>query len=514
MKEILKINGVPILNFIDLQREFSPLALYDNLSLFREFSKVHCLNLPILAKKDDSEACPTEYFDKALWQSVLENEEWKKAADEGNVYNGLKEIIAARFIKKHIDDLIVPTIKQAEVGCRNESKQNGNRAAVEKNEFIESVRKWIESNRNNNQDIINDKKIQGEAKAYLRRQISIWIDYIIDESAEKEAPKKHAYFVESELYVKIKALEEEYRYVGSKLKKEIQFIIQKLGDDKESAKKTLLLTAVCELAEVNALTANWNTGFSDVKKEDKTPKIIEPTDFTYENSVTLLAGNQPYRFWCYEGDTLPKGECIRTVRLEGRRAGDFKKVNIEIISKSTNKRVQKIVLNASDSVYVNAIGNRVIKALPEYAVSKNNCIIKRGDKLWVYPKGRAAWTTEIKNISSVATGTVDEGFLIVADGKILIQYCDSIESSYTAKLMINAIITPVVEVRKANVGFDILLNDGTIINSHSDVERSEVKLSGVEKDTIGTQSEILRIAESYGEDVKYAISKIQNKFQI
>lgn len=508
MRRILKINGSPILNFKDLQREFSPLALYDALPVFSEFSKVHCLNFPMMIKKENGEPTVAEYYTKQFWQFVLEEGEQDVAA-EGEIISIFKKLTISFFLNKLIENSIINALKEVEVYCKNNAENKKN--IQEERPCIIAVRKWIKENgEDTDKDIINDKHINEIIKKEFEEQMVLWLDFVMNNAIDKKEPAEFKCFSATDFYEKLNLLTIEYKCIFLKLRETIQFIANKV-DCKNKGGKVLILIAICELAEVNALTANWNTASDSVEKSDESPKDTIPIDFTFENNVPIICNSKPYRFWCFEGSELPLGETIRTVRVEGRRNGNFKKAIVELVCKSTNKCVQKIVLNAGDSVYVNAVGNSIIKALPEYSVSSDNCVIKRGDSIWVYQKNREAWTTEIKNVSSLAAGNSDEGFLIVADGKIMTHFCDLVESSYTAKLIINAIITPVVEVRKAVFGFDILLNDGEIINTHTDVKSSDVSLSSIEEDSLFGQHELVNV---FGEDVKYAISKKKDKFDI
>lgn len=72
MDRILKVNGEPVLNFVDLKRQFDPLYFFRHLETFCTFAEVHCLPLPtLLTSKKTGERYVARYLTKEFWLSVI-----------------------------------------------------------------------------------------------------------------------------------------------------------------------------------------------------------------------------------------------------------------------------------------------------------------------------------------------------------------------------------------------------------------------------------------------------------
>ncbi|MBE6728110.1 MAG: hypothetical protein E7562_05645 [Ruminococcaceae bacterium] len=74
MRKILKLNDVSILNFVDLQKNFSPLDVYAQLPAFETFALVHCVPLVLQFAVDfDGEKIkkPAEYISKEFWYGII-----------------------------------------------------------------------------------------------------------------------------------------------------------------------------------------------------------------------------------------------------------------------------------------------------------------------------------------------------------------------------------------------------------------------------------------------------------
>lgn len=73
----LRINHVPVLNFLDLRSMFSPLALYQELETFEAFAAVHCVPLPLqLFSPERGVRYNAECLSKAFWHGLLRRVEW------------------------------------------------------------------------------------------------------------------------------------------------------------------------------------------------------------------------------------------------------------------------------------------------------------------------------------------------------------------------------------------------------------------------------------------------------
>ena len=72
MDRILKANGEPVLNYVDLKRQFDPLYYYRHLETFCAFAEIHCLPLPtLLTSKKTGERYVARYLTKEFWMGVI-----------------------------------------------------------------------------------------------------------------------------------------------------------------------------------------------------------------------------------------------------------------------------------------------------------------------------------------------------------------------------------------------------------------------------------------------------------
>lgn len=83
MKKLLKINGTPVLNFVDLQKTFSPTAIYEQLEIFDSFAAVHCVPLPVLlTDRESGNRYIARYLTKEFWHKILRSVQWPQAAGD------------------------------------------------------------------------------------------------------------------------------------------------------------------------------------------------------------------------------------------------------------------------------------------------------------------------------------------------------------------------------------------------------------------------------------------------
>ena len=74
MERILKINDEPILNFLDLKRQFNPIYFYQHLEMFCAFAEVHCLPLrTLLTNKKTGTKYMSKYLTKEFWLMVIQS---------------------------------------------------------------------------------------------------------------------------------------------------------------------------------------------------------------------------------------------------------------------------------------------------------------------------------------------------------------------------------------------------------------------------------------------------------
>lgn len=494
MKRILKINETPLLNFISLKNEFLPLPLYNDISLFSEFSKIHCCGFPIILSDNDGKKYPAKYFNKNFWQSVIETKEWKN--ESNNVFKVLKTLIQEKFSEDFYDNNYINGIIKCNDIDKLTDKDFRQKTLDEVKYLIDKFlsKIFVQNDKDNNEEIID-----------------IFINKIFIRDNNKTEENKDKKEAEDNIINKftLGIVELKKEYVDSKIKDKILFI-QENANSKDDPRKTLLLLAICELSEINVLKtepAIWKPSNNSLNEQNEL-KDTSPADFPYINNLSVLCGNHTYRYWYYDDDKLNANEKIRTVKIEAKKNGTSNSASIEIYSEKQNRCIQNIKLNAGDFLYVNAAGNRIIKVLPKVFISDDTCIIKNRDILNIIPENHEDYTTSCKNVSSVAVDLYNNGFLMVANGKILSHFCKSILSDYMTKLKISSIIKPVVELRTIDLGFEILLEDGTVLYSNFDNKKTGVISLG---DRAVPPEGYVEYAESYSKESKIQISKDNSK---
>ena len=99
MKKLFRINGTPVLNFVDLQKTFSPTAIYEQLEIYGNFAAVHCVPLPVLLTDQKSgNRYIARYLTKEFWYKILRSVQWKQ--DAGDVYACLDFFIRQEIEKR------------------------------------------------------------------------------------------------------------------------------------------------------------------------------------------------------------------------------------------------------------------------------------------------------------------------------------------------------------------------------------------------------------------------------
>ncbi len=446
MPVILSINSTPILNFTELQREFSPTELYKNAEVFCAFSQVHCLQY--LSKMTDSEGFrfDTVIFRKDVWQSVLE--EVTLNGDKSNTYpfEVLEEMLIKRFCEHAVDDTAVTHLINSADETRNKS------ITVADDAFVNLVREIREFHQKNGktQDATGSADIEKTAKGILRAQLRLFVHEMICHNNRISLPQWCT--VQEK---KLQLFEQEYRYF--EITSKIAFLKEKCKNDADKAKRIVSILAICELAEVSPQSA-W----TDDAPDEKASQTVTPTDFDYQRDVSLPCSRLPKRYLVCS-DACPQGDFkIYTVKLTARPSDDAHKLTLEFFSEGEQKLIQRVELSAGDSVYINAVNNRVAKVLPEIYTSDDMCLIRRGDDLWVYSAQQAAWNAAPHGACLAATGNSNQGFLVLSDGRVRAH-----GAGYTTEAKVQ-MLRDAVDMKKANRGFDILQSDGTVVNTLDD----------------------------------------------
>ena len=385
MNRVFRLNNKPILNFVDLQREFSPIEVYRQLPAFQSFAKVHCVPLPLLVSHtEDGEtrkaaAC---FLDKAFWLGILQNAAWPEAQSAAECFAYFKN-----------------ETYRAALGLKSPADKEENAVQA------------------------------GSTKAGIEA-----------ETADEQIEEKLAFICKS---------------TG-------------LGETSEDARKAVTLLAVCEIAEMNALSCSFEnlqaepeTGASDPDQPD------EITAFPYENNAPLSVGVKPYRFWYYDDDTLTAGSRITTVRVEAKGGSNkYDIVTIELYSQKDKSCVQTITLREGEYRYCNVADGKIIKFLPSISLSDSLCLIRRDysrPEISVLAYGSDSWVFHMESVSCFAAGERDAGFLFLQNGKVSTGFYKAAEN-YMVRLRFETIPEPLAEVVITQDGYKLLTASGTVIS--------------------------------------------------
>ena len=420
MKKILIINDTPILNFYDLKNEFLPLPLYEQFAVFVPFSQVHCCAYPTIIKADNGNKYPAKYFNKQFWQDML-------------------RMPMQENLPKDAQACFCEMLRRSMQKAFGEDEGSTNADVSKTNNCIEAFSK----------NIFNASKLQSLKEEY------------------------------ASLPVLIKAFEGvQNECEDLKIAQKISFISRHTGE-KQQSDKVILLLAISELAEQNVL--DTDPGIWAEKREKSLPEQQKqakatPIDFPGGSVLNLMCG-QTYRYWQYDAKTLKSGDKIRTVRLEAKRSGAGNTATVEIYSPDSKQCIDKFMVGLDNYIYVNVAAQKVIKLLPTTVKGKDIVIQRIRDNLNVKPQGQEEWSTISRNVSCVAVHEAKNGFLVLADGKVVTLFCDDVENDYYTKLKLKAITSPVVDIKAAESGYKLLLEDGMVIETNSDkVSRNQICL--------------------------------------
>lgn len=141
MRTVLKLNGEGILNFYDLQREFSPWQILSQLGVFEKFAKIHCVPLPLFYPKKDEDGDiimrRTKYITKKFWlEEVIRRLEWPEAEnaqavlhmiikEKMNLSDAAVSSYEAEYTGMCIDEKLRFIFEAAGLGISDEDIQKG-----------------------------------------------------------------------------------------------------------------------------------------------------------------------------------------------------------------------------------------------------------------------------------------------------------------------------------------------------------------------------------------------------
>lgn len=416
MIKILKIYGEPIINYWDLKNAFAPLEIYKQLEAFTEFAAVHCVPLPLqITDPKTGGKYIAEYLTKQFWLDIFSIVNWKNDAD---IFSTFKTIVDDRVIK-----------------------------IADSDEF--------------------DSEEDG-------------MDTLIG-SFEKE--------------IKECNIQEKLKHISD------------LCSGTNQYRKWICLLAISELAEIDVLqTENslWKDETQPVKAKNKIPavhhdgmemkrnvkpesqknasKAVEKVEisksdilyFNYDKEIKLLVGNEPFKYWYYDSDSLNSGEIIHTVRIEAQGSSNqYAVLKLELYSELSKSCIQRITLKKGEWVYCNVVHGKIIKFLPGISLSDDLCLLRSSygeENIMVYSPDAEPWSININDISSFSAGNRRQGFLIVEDGKINYKFYKA-SADYFTKLQLDMVVLPVVEANVAEDGYELLLENGSVVSDCSKYER-------------------------------------------
>lgn len=247
---------------------------------------------------------------------------------------------------------------------------------------------------------------------------------------------------------------------------------------KTDARQTMLLLAICELAEIDprrTAVSDWCKSEAVSGEAMKKSSVAE--EFPYEGVACLAAGSHVYKYWCYDDEKLEPGATIQTVRLEAKECeNQYAVVRIELYRKATGTCLQSLTLGSGEFRYCTVCKGRIIRFLPSISVSDDLCLSRsdyRRADIQVRPKNGEAWSLEAEHVSCFSAGSRDAGFLLVQDGRVNVNFYKAAQD-YVTRLQLEMLVMPVVEARVWEEGYELLLEDGTTVTNLPSGSRSGV----------------------------------------
>lgn len=247
----------------------------------------------------------------------------------------------------------------------------------------------------------------------------------------------------------------------------ISHICQEIGTQDGSIQTAIKMLAICELAEVDALSCSFRTANQSVI-----------SDFGAEKQLILKASSQPYQYWHYGDETLKEDEQIRTVKLTVSGKGN---AVIELYSMENQECVERVMIEAGESRWLNAVGNRVIKFLPSSSTCGSQTITQetRGQEmLRIQGTKNDEWVLNLPDVSSFSTAGEEEGFLLIRNGEIVSLYYHRCNDT-VSQMRLEMIPGPVVEVQLTSDGYLILRSNGQVASDFMKTDKKYVSLDDV-----------------------------------
>lgn len=337
----------------------------------------------------------------------------------------------------------------------------------------------------------------GYSAVYLNKQF--WIE-VVEEGSKPSSWKYSPASVKACFQDILKTKFEEYtspeqnkpllrEITDARVDEKLQYIIAsgKLTGTPQDVRTTILLLALCELAEVDVFAQSFQRWETEPKKPQTAaasvhqPSRKEPVSLPKEppaeqvpdvEVLRLETRGTPYRFLYYEQDKLEAGQTIRSIRLEAVMGRDkANNVAIHLVHPKTNQVVLSTVLNAGTFRDCTVVDGKIVKLLPTMAISRNLCVARtqKSAQFEVVPLGSDLWTIDMdtekaRGVTCLAAGDEQtQGFLFVSGGKVLTSFYKPCEDFYV-RMEMQIITDPVVEAKIVPEGYCLLTSGGSVIS--------------------------------------------------
>ena len=274
----------------------------------------------------------------------------------------------------------------------------------------------------------------------------------------------------------------EYRALD--IEKKLQHIVKtaRLNDSAQNSRISIVLLAICELSEVNALDYSFSKIESketlsndnpyrtkDIKasaisaNKPATEEDNHISEFPSINDISLSTRDIPYKYWYHSSNKLEPGEIIKTVCVRAKASSNkYASVVIQLYDDVSNKCVHTLTLASNEYRYCNVAGGKIIKFLPTISMSPDTYLCRSDltkSAISVCVEGATEWTLDENNIASFGVANNNDGFVLVQNSKLNTVFYKK-ANDYITKMMMSLIVDPVVEIQLTENGYKVLTSKG------------------------------------------------------
>jgi len=273
-------------------------------------------------------------------------------------------------------------------------------------------------------------------------------------------------------------------YKALDIEKKLQHIVKtaRLNDSPQNSRISIVLLAICELSEVNALDYSFSKiesqetlsndnpyGTKDTKasaisaSKQATEEDSHISEFPSINDISLLTRDIPYKYWYHSSNKLEPGEIIKTVCVRAKAGSNkYASVIIQLYDDVSNKCVHTLTLASNEYRYCNVAGGKIIKFLPTISMSPDTYLCRSDltkSAISVCVEGATEWTLDENNIASFGVANNNDGFVLVQNSKLNTVFYKK-ANDYITKMMMSLIVDPVVEIQLTENGYKVLTSKG------------------------------------------------------